>query len=225
MEPLSFLGTYLVMALLLPGLVVLSVAAVLFPELRALLAAAATAEQIAAVCLASFLSGHIPYFVERYLLTTVWDRMYRSYRLKERSAIMAERGVLVVGFDLAGLSRRHYDAALGSFIFYYNTSFWCVILSAVAVALGPDGSLLGLAIGIGIISLVALFFTAPLYKKSLIGILEVMKNELEARNSLPPTAPSGGGKDAASTLSGVSMAGTGTPAAVQKTGPASLRKK
>jgi hypothetical protein len=186
MESLQFFGTYIVMALLLPGFVVLAVAAILFPDLRTAIGAMSTAEQIAVVFLASFLSGHVPYFIERYILTWLWNLLYPSYRLKQRTSILAERGGLAVRCDVAGLSRRHFDAALASFIFYYNTSFWCVILSIVAVFTHPTPTILALAIGIGLISLVALFFTSPLYKKNLIGVLEVLKNELDSRK--PPKA-------------------------------------
>jgi hypothetical protein len=183
MESLSFLGTYLVMALLLPGFVVLTVAAVLFPELRTVLGAMTTPQLVGIVCLASFLSGHIPYFVERYLLTRLWNLLYPAYGLAQRSIILSERGVIVIRCDIAGLSRRHLDAALGSFIFYYNTSFWCVTLSVVASTQDSGTATFRLALGIGLISLVALFFTAPLYKKSLLDILEAMKAELALRRA------------------------------------------
>jgi hypothetical protein len=182
MGNLSFLGAYLVTALILPGFLVLAFAAILFPELRAPILKMSVAEQAAVVFVASFLTGHVPYFFEKHVFNRIWDCLYPSYRLVERSAILAERGGLVVRCDFSGLSRRHYDAALASFILYYNTSFWSVGLAIVAWARDSTLSLRLLGVGIGCISFVALFFTSPLYKKGVIDVLEVMKAELEKKN-------------------------------------------
>ena len=151
-----------------------------------MLSGASAPEQIAAVFLSLFLRGHLPYLVERYLLTRFWGAIFRSYRLQPRSVIMAERGSIITRCDTHGVSRAHFDSALASLILYYNSSFWCVIFATAALFRHPHPQQMLVACVIGGISLIALLITAPLYKRNMIGVLEVLKEELQRKLAEAP---------------------------------------
>ena len=97
MEGLIRLSLYLLLALLLPGLIIFAAAVILFPELANALSLT-TAQTLGAVLLTAFVTAHLPFFFERYVLNRVWDWMFpgldlevRSKRLYMRSSIIARR--------------------------------------------------------------------------------------------------------------------------------------
>src|ERR1700730_4930 len=131
MTSLSPLGTFLTLSFLLPGMIIFSSVVLLFPESHALVENRTTFEVVAAVLVISFLNGHPVFICEIYVLDKVWDFIFPSFKLSERSSLLRERSKIISMAESYNIVHPHLDHVFGEFILFTNTSFWIVIVAVV----------------------------------------------------------------------------------------------
>lgn len=147
----------------------------LWPELRAQLGQSKLEVYALSVVTISFLNDHVPWIAERIAFEPIWrlsfpqyDALIEKYRAKDVIGI-------IISQELNGYDHKYYDLMFGEFVLYFNTSFWLLVICAVRLIYGADGALLVATLIIFPSSLIALFYTAPIYKMAYVRSILLME--------------------------------------------------
>lgn len=163
------LGTFFLLAFFGPGIVIFSTLILLWPELRVLFGESKVEIYALIVMTISLLNGHVPWIAEKIVFEPIWRICFTQYdALLDRFRGKDLVNILVTQ-EANGYDHKYYDLMFGEFVLYFNSSFWLLVISCARLIYGSMSGLVLLATLIVLpVSLVALFYTAPVYKMAYI---------------------------------------------------------
>lgn len=190
MTPLSSLGTFLTLAFVMPGIVIISVAVILFPDVRIFVEHLSVIEIIAGIIVVSFFNGHFAFLYERHALDYLWDRLYPDFKFLKRRDIRSRRSEIITLAESKGINHSYFDVSFGEFVFYTNTMFWVFLMSFCKLPFcrSPiEGAVCAFILMTATISITA---TSPFFKNQYIKSLEILdeKTRVAASISVPTDA-------------------------------------
>ena len=180
MNSLSSLGTFLTLSYLMPGIVILSGLVILFPDVRVLVEHMPTAELFAAVFVVSFLHGHPCLFIELHFMDHIWSALHPSLNLSNRKTVIFSRSSIISSAEVHNITHAHFDAVMGEFILFTNSSMWLILASTVRIFMDDSIGKLSVSLLIGFLSILVLLFTSPFFKGQYLSALEVLQGRVAA---------------------------------------------
>jgi hypothetical protein len=170
------LGVFILLALLAPGVVIAGAAVLLFDNNEGHFLGAGIEVLIFLSITISFLTGHIPFVIERFIFNHIWDALYPNLHLRKKSSILGERSSILATCEAKGIHCQHMEQLLGEFIFYFNTSFWLAILATVKLTIFFNYDLRDAFAGLILTtSMFSILYTCPHFKLAYIMALEKYK--------------------------------------------------
>lgn len=150
----------------------------LFPEFKLLIEEISAFESVSMILIISFLNGHPVYLFEKIFLDKLWERLYKNYNIRSRDGIY-NRSKIIANAEINKIKYSYYDQTLGEFILFTNTSVWIFFLSITSLFLKSETRppfMINLIILI--ITIIAIVFVCPIYKKNYLDILDEINLKL-----------------------------------------------
>ncbi len=174
MKDFSVLSSFLLVSMILPGIVLIGLATVLFPSVRLQLAEMDAFALIIVVVVVSFLVGHIPFSIERPVFDRIWDK-WRSGDFIMRQKRIGSWSRVIARADAANVSHKHLDERLAEFIFFFNTSFWVVPIAVWSLLTQHEPAQIAVAVFLLLTAVIALFHTSPTFKSDYMAAIESLE--------------------------------------------------
>ena len=178
MEQFKSLTLFLLLSFVLPGIIIITIISILYPDVRTYLYELGAFQLVSLVLVASFLNGPFACLIEHRYLEPLWEKMYKNFRLKERAGLL-NRSKIIASAEANEISHAFYDQIFGEFLLFTNTSIWLIIISIPAFFVEHSNVhpiILVFIIGICMISLL---FISPVFKKQYLDILDIIKERLD----------------------------------------------
>jgi hypothetical protein len=180
------LGIFLFLSFLGPGIVITGSLYLLWPDIFILNnnTINQSTQIILIVVIVSFLSGHIPFILQKPIFVPIWNYTI-GLDSKKVNKYMEIRSNIISQADTFSIEHKYADQILGEYILFLNSSIWILVISVVKVPFSSDDGSVFIALLMGFISFVCIMWTCPMFLTAYVECLTELEKRVNEKRLNP----------------------------------------